>query len=460
MAERGAPVVFDVDRLRILRDRRGGAFRYADITHVATTTRAVAIGTVRDTVVLRRREFASPEAMRALEWALRDRIARLPGGDARIARMAELDQLARARGERRAVVGLIVLCLLVFLVQLRDAFVTHLGSFMPGLVAEGELWRIVSAHFLHDLGLFPVHLGLNLLCIGAVGLLVERVLGTTRTVLVMAASGLGAMAGCAVADYASTVGASGIAAGLVGSLFCIELNGSRRLPVVWRVPRRIFIVALVAQAAIDFFVPVIAGAAHVGGFVAGYLATRPFVGDGLLRRPAGPIARAVAAAVLVALPATALALAPLLARNPDALEQHALRLLHSAGGSPVDDNDVAWVMVTESQPSEVGVQLAAALAERAVSETGRRDPNLLDTLAEVLFVAGDVAGAVMVIEEAIDLTGGERYFVEQRRRFVGERDPDDRPDPPSGPFRERLPRRSPRDLPFDEEPPEEPGVSV
>jgi hypothetical protein len=164
--------------------------------------------------------------------------------------------------------------------------------------------------------------------------------------------------------------------------------------------------------------------------------------------------------VLLALPVTALGLAPLVARDPGALEQHALRLLQSAGGSPVDDNDVAWVMVTESQPSDVGMQLAAALAERAVSETGRRDPNLLDTLAEVLFVAGDVAGAVMVIEEAIDLSGGERYFVEQRRRFVGERAPDDRPAPPTGPLRERLPRRSPHELPFDEEPPEEPGVSI
>jgi hypothetical protein len=108
----------------------------------------------------------------------------------------------------------------------------------------------------------------------------------------------------------------------------------------------------------------------------------------------------------------------------------------------------------------VGVQVAAALAERAVAETGRRDPNLLDTLAEVLFVSGDVAGAVMVIDEAIELSGGERYFVEQRRRFVGERDPDDRPEPPTAPFGERGRRDPPGDRPLDEEPAPDPGVVI
>lgn len=459
-AERGAPVVFERDCLRILRDRRGGVVRYAEVTHIAVSPRVIAIGTLRDTIVLRRREFAGEAAMRAFERALRDRIARLPGGDARIARMAELDQLARRRGPRRAVYGFIAACVLVFAVQWQDPFSTHLGSFMPVLVADGELWRIVTANFLHDLVIFPIHLGLNLLCIAVVGLLVERVLGSWRTVVVMGFSAGGAMLGCALAGYTSTVGASGVAAGLVGALLCIELNGSRRLPVVWRIPRRIFFGALIAQAALDYFVPFIAGAAHLGGFLAGYAVTRLLVADSLLRRPVGPLARAAAGVALAGVVASAIAIAPLLVRHQAALERHALRLLQSAGGSAIDDNDVAWILVTETEPSEVGVQVAAALAERAVAETGRRDPNLLDTLAEVLFVAGDVAGAVMVIDEAIELSGGERYFVEQRRRFVGERDPDDRPEPPTAPLRERGRRDPPGDRPLNEEPAPDPGVII
>jgi len=193
--------------------------------------------------------------------------------------------------------------------------------------------------------------------------------------------------------------------------------------------------------------------------VVGYAVTRTFVSHALLRRPVGLGVRLAATAVLVTLPAAAIGVTPLLRRDADALERHALRLLQSAGGSAVDDNDVAWVMVTQSDPSDVGVQVAAALAERAVDETDRRDPNLLDTLAEVLFVAGDVAGAVMVIDEAIELSGGQRYFVEQRRRFVGERDPEDRPVPPSEPFGERAPFDSP-DGGSREEAPEDDGLVI
>jgi len=425
VAERGAPVVFEADHLRLLRDRRGGSIPYREVTHVVATPRALAIGTVRNTFVLRRREFASERAMLALDLALRDRIARLPGGDARLARMAELDQLARSPGARRAIFGFMGACVLAFALQSSDPFATWVGTFVPELVAHGEVWRIITANFLHDTVLFPLHIGLNLLCIGVVGLLVERVLGSWRTVVVMGLSAAGAMVGCAMADYPATLGASGVAA-----LFCIELNGPRRLPVVWRVPRRLFIGALLLQAALDFFVPFIAGAAHIGGFLAGYAAARLMVSDALLGRPVGVPVRLAAAVALAAVPLSAVAVTPLLQRDIGALERHGLRLLQSEGGTAMDANNVAWVMVTESDPSDMGLQVAAALAERAVEETGRRDPNSLDTLAEVLFVSGDVAGAVMLIDEAIELSGGARYFVEQRRRFIGERAPDDRPAPP------------------------------
>ena len=39
---------------------------------------------------------------------------------------------------------------------------------------------------------------------------------------------------------------------------------------------------------------------------------------------------------------------------------------------------------------------------------------------------------MLAIDEAIRLAPHERYFLEQRRRFTGERAADDRPDPPGG----------------------------
>jgi hypothetical protein len=93
------------------------------------------------------------------------------------------------------------------------------------------------------------------------------------------------------------------------------------------------------------------------------------------------------------------------------------------------------------------------LAERAADRTGWRNPDVLDTLAEALFVVGDRWGALRVIDRAIAMSGGADYFIQQRRRFTGDRDANDRPDPPS------APTRPPGDLPdfdFSEEPGEGP----
>ena len=56
-----------------------------------------------------------------------------------------------------------------------------------------------------------------------------------------------------------------------------------------------------------------------------------------------------------------------------------------------------------------------------------QQPHILDTLAEVHFQLGHRAEAVAAIDEAIPRDPGEDYYREQRRRFLGERDPEDRP---------------------------------
>ena len=453
VAERGSPVVFEKAGVLVLPRRRGSRIAYADIVHVARSESALAIGTARDTLVLRQRAFAGPEAMEALERALKARVGAESNGAMRLARIAELDAAAASRRPRAATLTFMAVCLLVFLFQWGDPFLTHVGVFAPGLFRSGEVWRLFTAHFLHDPLLFPIHLGLNLLCIGVIGLLVERVLGSGRTIVVMGFAAVGSAYGCWLAGYHQTLGASGVAAGLAGALLCIEFNGSRRLPVWWRIPRRVFVAAILAQAVLDYFVPFVAGAAHLGGFFAGYLVTRFFVSGAVLHRPPARLTQVAAAAVLLAVACSALAAAPLLRRDGRALESHGLRVLQSEFENARDDNTVAWVMVAESRPSELGAQVAAALAERAVAATDRRNPDLLDTLAEALFALGDVPGALIVIDEAIDLTGGERYFVEQRRRFMGERAPEDRPEAPEWPWR-GSPRSTPN--PFR---PSEPGGS-
>jgi aspartyl-tRNA synthetase len=75
-------------------------------------------------------------------------------------------------------------------------------------------------------------------------------------------------------------------------------------------------------------------------------------------------------------------------------------------------------------PDHTAEQVAAALtlAQRAVEETDRLEPTLLDTLAELQFQMGRTDLAVATIDEAIAQDPEQRYYREQRRRFMSERE--------------------------------------
>jgi len=419
--------------------RRDRWISYADVTHSACSRWGMAIATTRGISLLRRSRFESEEAIDASNRELRARIAALPGGDAQLALMEEVDRDSAAPQRRGAIYAFIALCLAAQFFQFRDPAVVHVGSFIPSLVAQGEIWRVSTANFLHDILIFPLHVLLNMICVFSFGLLVERSLGRARTVVVIGASALGAMWAAASAGYAEVIGASGVAAGLVGSVLCLEFNATRCLPVWSRIPRRVLLVALFVQAGVDLLVPFVAGAAHVGGFALGYLATRIFIAQERIVAGPGLGVRRLAAATVFCVVLAVVAMLPLLQRNTLALERHALRVLHMPNPSVRYDNETAWRMLTEAETHDAGVQVAVVLALRAARRSGWRDPNVLDTLAEALFASGDALAALEVIDQAIFLSRGHRYFVQQRERFTGERHPDDRPPPPEDGWFRRQP---------------------
>jgi hypothetical protein len=119
-------------------------------------------------------------------------------------------------------------------------------------------------------------------------------------------------------------------------------------------------------------------------------------------------------------------------RDGSPLAGHARLLAERADIPPLALNNLAWLIATDPEASADDRSAAVRLAERAVEGTGRNDPNVLDTLAEAQFAAGSASDAVETIDEAIALVPEERYFREQRRRFTGERGPEDRPEPPGG----------------------------
>ena len=420
--------------LRLGLRRRGldtSLLPFSDLTHVETTSWGVWVASRQTTLVIRRSHFAREQDPEEFVQSLLWRLSEEPGGANQLARMHEVAQRALSPQARRATFLLVALCLGVFALQVSDPFTMQAALFVPDLVSAGEWWRIATANLLHGFALIPVHLIINVLCLLAFGLMVERPLGSIRTFLVMAGGGLGAMAGSAIAGYNEVLGASGIVAGLVGGALWLEFNEAERMPAWWRIPRRLFVTVIVLQVVIDLLLPFIAAGAHVGGFVAGY-AVMPFAARGAMEREApNREQRYLAAAVAALVLASLVSAGQLVRRDPQALASHGRHLMGMQDVSWYALNELAWRMVTESAPDPRELVVATQLAESAVAKTQRQDPNVLDTLAEVLFVAGDDYGAVSVIDEAILLAGSEVYFREQRRRFTGERAADDRPDPPT-----------------------------
>lgn len=436
----------------------GGAQRftpYGELIHVAVGARGLRLGTERGSFLLARAVFVEPGAPLELARRLRERVAALPDGALRSARQDALDR--RQASFARPCVGLVLTLVCVAL--------HALASFVPSVQYDGEYWRVlglarepwrlVTSQLLHA---GVAHLAMNSLGLLTLGALLERQLGALRTALVTAAAAAGAMLGCAVAGYAQVVGASGLVAGFAGALIALELRRPDLLPALLRLPRRLLIGAVLVEFAVLSFVPNVAHAAHLGGLAAGALAALVTAPEDAGHFAAGPLLKgAFAGALALSLGALA-ALGYGLLDPGTAAARRGARMLEEAEAPILLLNNDAWTIATSPEPTHDELALALQLARRAVRATAHEDPNLLDTLAEVYFQLGRNDDAVATIDQAIGLAPGEAYFVEQRRRFLGERAHDDRPEPPS----ELPPPEEPEAPPFEPEPGsgETPGIRV
>jgi membrane associated rhomboid family serine protease len=425
------------------RSSRGGGMTftpYDEIVHLAASARSLWIGARRSVYVLARSSFVSEHAPDRLVRALLERIAALPDGAARLERMAAMEERGREPSPTPATWGLAGACLVVFALQLLvgDA-VYDVGFYSAPLVDGGDWWRLITANLLHGYPRVPIHLGLNLLGLIALGTLIERPLGPVRTLLVMGASGLAAMFASGLAGYPEVVGVSGVVFGLLGAITWLELRHGAELPAWWRVPRRALFVMLGLSVVLGVMVPVIAGAAHLGGLLAGgavaALCWRPGA------RGASPWMRVAAGAVVGVTALAVVAAAADLGQPDEYPARLARRMAELPGISPLVLNNRAWTIAVDPDSSPELLSAALLMAERAVDETDREEATVLDTLAEIQFQLGRDAEAVATIEEAILRDPDERYYQEQRRRFLGERARDDRP--PSPGFPEPEPEEEP-----------------
>ena len=425
---------------------------YREITHVALERRVVAIATQRGVVLLNRALLGSGAGATGFAQALLARIDALSDSAMRRDAFDRLDRKLEA--VRRPFVApiLVVLSVLAFAMQEFVPGFYDAAIYRPELLRLGESWRYLTTQLLHvNFG----HLAINAVAALVAGSFLERAIGRRGMLFVIGAAAAGTMLVSQFGHYSELLGASGIAAGFFGALAALEFAAPAEVPAPVRIPRAILVGVLLLQVALDSWLPkllpgwfpVTAGLAHLGGFLAGGLAAL------CMRESARRLVLAGAVASALAIVASFGAVARQLIDPADGLVRRGELELARPILLPGELNNLAWEIATSTEPTQAALALAEQAAERAVGITGRREPTILDTLAEVYFAQGRSEDAIAAIDEAIALAPGEAYYAEQRRRFTGERAAEDRPEAPLVP-----PRRpqSPR-APDDSEPPLPPG---
>jgi len=141
------------------------------------------------------------------------------------------------------------------------------GALEGGRVADGEVWRLVTATFLHG---GVEHIIGNSIMMYIVGMGLEHALGTRQMLWVYSAAGLSGSVLSAALNNGPSVGASGAIFGVMAGLVAVLHRHRHRIMV--RDNRIALVLGLWAlwQLMNGFFTPYIDNWAHLGGAIAGF----------------------------------------------------------------------------------------------------------------------------------------------------------------------------------------------
>ncbi len=394
--------------------------------------------------------FSSSDDARAAYTAIRERLGELPDGPQRLAR---LEQLARedevvSRGRPIITEGLVALNVLVFLL-VQAAITTQsplelvrFGVNARALVAEGQVWRLLSANFLH--GNAP-HVMINALSLLSLGAIAERLLGRARFLALYLGSAIfGATFSAAFQSWSYTVGASTALFGVFGAMLLVHFRHRAQIPVRYRLSDAAWLWMLVLNVLLSMM-PIIDWLAHLGGFIGGVLLALVLVDDDdALPLGRAPWAHRGLAAVLVlgyAFAGVRAVEASRAASRDDDLTVG--KSLVDAPIAPPDAlNAIAWFIAIDPYATDEQLALAQRAAQRAVDLDA--DATHRDTLATALFRRGEVDAAILLESDALialrdDLPGPQdAVLAAQAARFLLARRPENGPlfvDVPPSPVR-------------------------
>jgi len=185
---------------------------------------------------------------------------------------------------------LIGLNVVVYMGQQSDVTITGRFGMLPSAVATGEVYRMLTAAFLHA---SITHILFNMVALWIVGPTLEAALGRARFLALYVASALGGSVCALFLDHPETlgVGASGAVFGLFAAYFVVARAR--------RVDARQIMGLIIVNLLIGFVVPGIDNWAHIGGLIVGGALGYAFVTTEHLDRSLRHAAQIAAVALVV-----------------------------------------------------------------------------------------------------------------------------------------------------------------
>ncbi|WP_337020508.1 rhomboid family intramembrane serine protease, partial [Oceanobacillus massiliensis] len=147
-----------------------------------------------------------------------------------------------------------------------DTLIELGAKYNPDII-NGEWWRIISSMFLH-IGF--LHLAMNMLAIFYLGTAVERIYGGTRFLIIYFLAGIGGGLASFAFTTSVSAGASGAIFGLFGALLFFGLIYKRIF--LQTIGQNILFILLI-NIVFGFLVAQIDMGAHLGGLLAGFIAS-------------------------------------------------------------------------------------------------------------------------------------------------------------------------------------------
>jgi rhomboid protease GluP len=180
-----------------------------------------------------------------------------PRGEGRFARLRQAP----------ATTSLVVVLVVAFLASAADPDLVGRFAKVSPRVRAGEVWRLVTASFLHG-GL--AHIAVNAYALSMIGPTVEQLYGRSRFLFVFLAGGVAGFAASTLFVEQPSLGASAGLFALLGILLGFAVRARHILaPASRRAMIREILFVAALNLAFGLMVPYIDNAAHVGGFVGG-----------------------------------------------------------------------------------------------------------------------------------------------------------------------------------------------